>query len=135
MKIKYKIILLTLLLIVGCTVGNSKNIRLRGNVNPAQISLDKKVPVFIEANVENIGNSTETVSLEVDDTEGLSVEKPKRTSFTLQPGESRIISFTGILDANAVPGKYRVEILAKTENSGRVSEVVFINVVAEKGFI
>jgi uncharacterized membrane protein len=135
MKIKYMIILLTLLLIVGCTVGSSKNIRLRGNVNPAQISLDKKVPVFIEANVENIGNSTETVSLEVDDTEGLSVEKPKRTSFTLQPGESRIISFTGILDANAVPGKYRVEILAKTENSGRVSEVVFINVVAEKGFI
>lgn len=122
-------------LVSGCTVGTSDPVRLRGNVNPSQISLDKRIPVAIEASVENIGNATQTISLDVTGTEGLSVDVPPRTTFTLKPGESRIVTFKGTLDETAVPGEYRVEISATTEGGRRVNEVVFLKVVAERGLI
>jgi uncharacterized membrane protein len=135
MKARVFFLLIALSLLLGCTVGTTHNIRLRGNVNPGQISLDKRMPVSIEASVENIGNVTQTVSVDVDDTEGLLVEKPQRLSFILKPGESRVIIFEGLLEETAVPGKYRIEIMAESEDGDRVNEVVFLNVVAERGFI
>ncbi len=123
------------LLITGCTLGTANTIRLKGTANPGQISLDKRMPVAIEATVENIANSTETVTVDVDDTEGLSVTKPERTQFTLKPGESRVVIFTGKLDETAVPGKYRIEISAVTQRGDHVTELVYLNVVAERGII
>ncbi len=120
---------------LGCTIGVSQDIRLRGSVNPSQVSLDRKVPISIEASVENIANSTETISVDVVDTEGLSVQKPERTTFTLKPGESRVVIFIGILEDTAVPGKYRIEIAAETEDGEMSNEVVFLRVVAERGLI
>jgi uncharacterized membrane protein len=127
--------LFTLSLLLGCTVGTTNNIRLQSNLNPGQISLDKRMPVSIEASVENIGNVTQSVSVDVDDTEGLFVEKPERLSFILKPGESRVIIFDGLVEETAVPGKYRIEIMAESEDGDRVNDVVFLNVVAERGFI
>ncbi|MFQ5800676.1 MAG: hypothetical protein ACE5HH_03010 [Candidatus Hydrothermarchaeales archaeon] len=135
MKPKGFIALVVVFIVIGCTVGTTHTIRLRGNVNPAQISLDKKMPVSIEASVENIGNATHTISVDVVDTEGLAVEKPERTSFTLQPGESRVVTFIGRLEEAAVPGKYRVEIIAETQAGDQISETVYLRVVAERGFI
>ncbi len=128
------VVLLTVLA-SGCTIGTSDSVRLRGNVNPSQISLDKRIPVAIEASVENIGNTTQTISLDVTGTEGLSVEMPPRTAFTLKSGESRIVTFKGTLDETAVPGEYRVEISATADGGNRVKEVVFLKVVAERGLI
>ncbi len=128
-------VLIVTLLFLGCTMGSQENIRLKGKVDPGQISLDKEVPVSIEATVENIGNDTETITVDVDGTEGLVIERPERRSFTLKPGESRTIIFVGRLEESAVPGKYRVEVVAETENSGSKSEVVFLNVVSQQGFI
>ena len=135
MNLKVVTALVFIFLAAGCTVGTPHSIRLRGNLNPAQLSLDKRMPVSIEASVENIANSTETVSVDVVETEGLLIEKPERTSFTMKPGESRVVVFTGELEETAVPGKYRVEITADTERGDRVTEVVFLNVVVERGFI
>jgi len=128
-------LLVVTMLFLGCTMGSQENIRLKGAVDPGQISLDKEVPVSIEATVENIGNDTQTISVDVDGTEGLIVERPERRSFTLKPGESRVVIFVGRLEETAVPGKYRVEIVADTTGSGSKSEVVFLNVVAQQGFI
>ena len=128
-------VLVVTILFLGCMVGSEENIRLKGAVDPGQISLDKDVPVSVEATVENIGNDTETIEVDVDGTEGLIIERPERRSFTLKPGESRTIIFVGRLEETAVPGKYRVEVVAKTESSGSKSEVVFLNVVSEQGFI
>lgn len=129
-------ILLALFLIAGCTVGTTHNMRLRGNVNPGQISLDKRMPVSIEASVENIGNSTETITIDAaDDTQGISIEKPERTSFTLKPGESRIVVFIGTLEETAPPGKYRIDITATTKGDDVISETAFLTVIAERGFI
>jgi uncharacterized membrane protein len=135
MKIKASMILLSVFLVIGCTIGTTSTIRLKGNVDPAQISLDKRIPVSIEANVENIANSTETVTVDVEETEGLSIEGPERTTFTLKPGESRVVIFVGKLEEAGVPGEYRIDISAKTREGDRVTEVVFLNVVAERGFI
>ncbi|HDH28121.1 MAG TPA: hypothetical protein ENH13_03210 [Euryarchaeota archaeon] len=128
-------VLVISILFLGCVVGSQENIRLKGAVDPGQISLDKDMPVSIEATVENIGNSTETVAVDVDGTEGLVIERPERRSFTLKPGESRVVIFVGRLEETAVPGKYRVEIVASTDGSASKSEVVFLNVVSQQGFI
>jgi uncharacterized membrane protein len=135
MKFKALLIFLLAFALAGCIVGTADTVRLKGNVNPAQISLDKRAPVSIEANVENIANLTETVSVDVEDTEGLSIVKPERTTFTLKPGESRVVIFMGTLDEAGVPGEYRIDIYAETKNGDVVNEVVFLNVVAERGFI
>ncbi|RMF89274.1 MAG: hypothetical protein D6733_06610 [Methanobacteriota archaeon] len=127
--------LLMALLLTGCAIGTTSSIRLRGNVDPAQISLSKRTPAAIEASVENIGNSTQTVTVDVVDTEGLSIEKPERTTFTLKPGEARVATFTGILEETAVPGNYVIEIVVDTEKGERIKERVTLKVVAEKGLI
>lgn len=135
MKGKAFMFAVAFLVLAGCTIGASQTIRLKGNVNPGQISLDKRMPVSIEATVENIGNSTETVTVDVEETEGLDVEKPERREFTLKPGESRVVVFQGTLEERAVSGKYRIEITAATKGGGTVSEVAFLNVVSKSGFI
>ena len=135
MKLKILGLSFLLLLITGCMVGNTDNLRLKTNVNPSQVSLDNKIPVSIEASVENIANSTSVVSVDVEDTEGLIVKKPERTRFTLKPGESRVVIFEGKLEEDAVPGKYRIEVEAQIENGGRVTETAFLNVVIQKGIL
>jgi uncharacterized membrane protein len=135
MKVKGLIALAAVFMFIGCTVGTAHNIRLKGNVNPAQISLSKRTSASIEASVENIGNSTETVSVDVVETEGLSVMKPERATFTLKPGEVRIVTFTGTLEETAVPGTYVIEIIADAKSGGTVRERVSLKVVAERGLI
>jgi hypothetical protein len=135
MRFNVILVVLLVMLLSGCSMGASRDIVLRGTVDPGQVSLDKLLPVAIEASVENVGNSTETIAVDVDGTEGLLVEKPERTVFTLKPGESRVVIFIARLEETAVPGKYRIEITAVPQGSGAVKEVVFIEVVSQRGFI
>ncbi len=135
MRLNVILAVLLVLLLSGCSMGGSRDIVLRGNVDPGQVSLDKMLPVAIEASVENVGNTTETISVDVGGSEGLIVEKPDRTTFTLKPGESRVVIFIGRLEETAVPGKYRIEITAGPQGSGAVTEVVFLEVVSQRGFI
>lgn len=135
MRLNRALAVLLVLLVSGCSMGASPDIVLKGKVDPGQVSLDKRLPVQIQASVENVGNSTETISVDVDGSEGLIVEKPQRTVFTLKPGESRVVIFTGTLEETAVPGKYRIEITAVPQGGGAVSDVVFLEVVSQRGFI
>jgi uncharacterized membrane protein len=135
MKLQFIPFIIVILIFSGCTLSTTDNIRLKGNLNPSQITIDKRLPISIEATVENIANSTETISVDVEETEGLSIRKPERTSFTLKPGESRTVIFMGTLDEAAVPGKYRIEITSKSKSGSTVHETIFLNVVVDRGLI
>lgn len=136
MRIKSFLPVFLLLLMIGCTVGTEHVIRLRGNVYPSRIALDSTEPVTIEASIENIGNSSHTVTVSAEDnTQGINIIMPERTVFTLKPGESRVVLFEGHLDEAAAPGRYRIDVLAKTDSLDLVEEVVFLEVSLEKGLL
>jgi len=136
MRFRGALALALILLALGCTISGSRTIVLKTNVNPAQVSLDRKRPVAIEASVENIGNGTIKVTVEAEDTtEGLVVKSPPRTTFTLKPGESRVLVFDASLEETSPPGKYRIDVVARTERGEMVRETTFLRVVSQQGFL
>ncbi len=135
---RMRIVLLLILIvsISGCTISNSKeNIRLESEIVPGKISLEKPEEVHLEAQVKNVGTSTETVTADVVKTEGLMVTKPSRTTFTLKPGESRTIAFSANLTDDAVPGDYIIDVQVKTLNGDIVTDRAKLRVVEEKGLL
>jgi uncharacterized membrane protein len=120
--------------ISGCTISsNRENIRLESEIVPSKVSLDSPVQVSLEARVENVGTSTETITADIVKTEGLIVTKPDRTTFTLKPGESRTVTFKANLTADAVPGDYIIDVQVKTQSGNIVWDRAKLRVVEEKG--
>ncbi len=129
------LLLISLLLISGCTISSRQNIKLESEIVPSKINLEEPEPLYLEARVKNIGTATETVTTDVVKTEGLSVTKPSRTTFTLKPGESRTITFSASLTEDAVPGDYIIDVQVKTENGDMVWDRAKLRVVEGTGLL
>ncbi len=130
------VFILLLLLISGCTISGVKdNIRVESEIVPSKINLEEPEPLSLEVRVKNVGTSTETVSADVKKTEGLSVTKPDRTTFTLKPGESRTIAFTASLTGDAVPGDYIIDVQVKTQNGDIVEDRAKVRVEEGAGLL
>ncbi len=127
------ILLIVLLATTGCTIGNTKNLKLSGEVVPSKISLDNTQPISLEATVKNDGTATETITIDVVKTEGVDVKRPDRTQFTLKPGESRVITFEASLTSDAVPGDYILEVTVQSQSGEYVGDRAKLRVVKSKG--
>jgi len=133
-----KILILVALLIPGCislTGESTHKIKLESEIIPGKISLEEPQSLSLEVKVTNIGKSTETITADAANTEGLNVSKPSKTTLTLKPGESRIIVFNATLTRDAVPGDYIIDVQIKTESGDVVSSAARLRVVAKKGLI
>ncbi|MFQ6135740.1 MAG: hypothetical protein ACE5PM_00990 [Candidatus Hydrothermarchaeales archaeon] len=127
------LILLAIVLSVGCTIGSTQNLKLTSEVVPSKISLDNPEAMQLEATIRNVGTSTETITIDVIKTEGVDVEKPERTEFTLKPGESRMVTFGSTLASDAVPGDYVLEVYVQSRSGEYVGDRAKLRVVKSKG--
>jgi uncharacterized membrane protein len=128
-------VILLLLLVSGCLLGARQNIKVNSRVTPAKVALEEPEPISIEVHVSNVGSSSETITADVTETEGLMVTKPNRTVFTLKRGESRTITFTAYLMEDAVPGEYIIDVKIEAESGEIVWDRAKITVVQEKGLL
>jgi uncharacterized membrane protein len=120
----------------GCTIGERHTIKLDSRVIPDKVSLSSKESIKLQATATNIGTSTEIITADVGDTEGIEVVKSNSTrSFTLKPGESRVIEFDAKLTHNAVPGDYILDVQIKTNSGDLITDRVKLRVVEKKGFL
>lgn len=107
---------------------------MESEVIPSKVNLENPEPLYVEARMKNVGTSVETVTADVVKTEGLTIRKPARTTFTLKPGESRTVTFEANLTSDAVSGDYIIDVQAKTENGVIVWDRARLRVAEESGF-
>lgn len=129
------LVLMVLILISGCTIGERHTMKVDSDVVPSKISLGEHAPVKIEATATNIGSATETITADVRGTEGLNVTPPNNTIFTLKPGESRTVTFTAKLTKDAVPGDYILDVHIQTNSGDLIIDRIKLRVVEKKGLI
>ena len=130
------VLLFLLAVSAGCIFGQGKqSIKLDSQVVPSKVSLSEPEPLSVEAEVSNIGKSTVKVTVDVETDEGILIDKPLKTDFTIKPGGSRIVVFNASLDKDAVPGDYVIDIKVTTDKGDVIKGVAKLRVVQKKGLI
>lgn len=116
------VFLAIVLLVGGCLIGEKHQIKVVVEVEPAKIKLDEAKEVSIRVNVQNIAKKELSVNVDAQNTEGLYIIEPERTTFSLKPEESRVLSFRAKLKEDALPGRYIVDVLVSTDTGEKVRE-------------
>ncbi|NOZ58976.1 MAG: hypothetical protein GXO66_05305 [Euryarchaeota archaeon] len=130
------LLILLLLGLSGCTaLGEKHTIKLESEVTPSKVSLDEPEDIVVKAKTTNIADKMVTVEVNVVETEGLNITRPKKTTFRLKPGESRIVEFRVSLNEDAVPGDYRIDVQAKTTEGDVVLDKAKLRVYRKKALL
>lgn len=108
-------LLMLLLIFSGCTMLGGGNLKLDARVEPSSIELSKPEPAVLEATVTNVGETTLEVEVKVVGSEGLAIAPLTRSSFRLKPGEERTVRFRLVLTRDALPGIYRIDVIAGSD--------------------
>jgi len=117
------VILSLLLLTPGCPLlGEDHQVDVSVKVEPGDFSMEENREVSVQVKVENVARNTLTTSVDAGGTQGLNMTEPQRTNFTLKPEEIRIIDFKGQVEEDALPGRYVVDVIVKTDRNDVVTE-------------
>ncbi len=110
--IPMRALLFLLLLFSGCSLLSTGSMKLEAAVEPSTIELTKPEPAMLRATVTNVGDGMLSVRVDVVGSEGLRVTPLSRTGFRLKPGEERTVRFRLSLTEDALPGVYRIDVIA-----------------------